>query len=273
MRRLLPGTKKLGAVLLLVIATAVVSACGSTPGDGGGTPEPPAVLSIEEALAVDPGQDVSVQGSLVATGSGADQKMVLASVLLESYPPQAGGATLPLEGLDLDSIVGLSSTIGQPELAPVTWSDFWLVLSGPVTDGTLKVEGTPQVFEASAGDVRVRFSPVSEPIKTGEPVWWAFDVKNGGSAPFSLTFSSGQRADVVLSQNGVEKYRWSDGKSFTQAIETVMIKPGDTLPVVLNDTLQVAPGEYDFVATVTGAAGSQTGGAPLPEIIGKISVF
>jgi hypothetical protein len=96
-------------------------------------------------------------------------------------------------------------------------------------------------------------------------VWWAFDVTNTGQAPVDLTFTSGQRGDVVLSEGGVEKYRWSDGKAFTEASERTL-QPGKSLPVVLNDTLAAPPGDYDLAAMVTASIGESGVGTALPGL-------
>lgn len=260
--------------LLLVLGGIVVfgAACG-----GGGQRDSAygTVLTVEQVLAAKPGEPISVTGAIVATGSGADMQMVLASVLLESYPPQAGGAMLPVAGLDSASLVGLSSTVGRPDLSPVTWSDYWLTMHGVIRNGTLEVQGVPQVAEASSGDLRVRFSPVSEPLTAdGTAVWWAFDIQNMGAGAADLTFSSGQRADVVLSQDGVEKYRWSADKVFTQALETVTVASGEILPIVLNDELMVEAGRYDLRATIVAAVGPD-GAEPslLPELNLTVTVY
>ncbi|MFH0914880.1 MAG: BsuPI-related putative proteinase inhibitor [bacterium] len=249
---------------LLMIAAAAFSGCG-TAGLGEDGAE---VLTIEQALAADPGQLIRVQGTIVSTGT----EVILASMLLESYPPQAGGARLPVTGLDLESLVGLSSTAGQPDLAQATWSDYWVVLEGVINDGALEVENIPRVVEATSAEARVRFSPVTEPLVTGDQVWWAFDVKNLGATPLDLTFSSGQRADVILSQGGTEAYRWSANKFFTEAIETITVEPGKALAVVLNDTAQVAPGEYDLTAIITAAVGPQSAADALPQLKTTVTV-
>lgn len=230
------------------------------------------VLTIEEALAARPGEPIKVTGAVLAKGIGADVEIVLASAMAESYPPQAGGATLAVEGLNLDSLVGLNSTVDEPELAPVTWSDYWVVLGGFIKDGVFQVQEAPRVVEAISSDLRLRFSPVSEPFRTGENIWWAFDVKNEGAASVRLTFSSGQRAEVVLSQDGEEKYRWSADKVFTEALETVPLAEGDVLPIILNDTLQVASGDYDLAATITAVVGPEGATVTLPELTATVSV-
>jgi hypothetical protein len=260
---------------LLAVVSAGLFACGSAvPGDGttttstGPGDDSAAVLTIEQARAAEPGHLIRVTGAVVATGT----EVSLASVLLDSYPPQAGGATVPVEGLDLDSLVGLSSTADQPDLAQVTWSDYWVVLEGVIKDGVLEVGKTPRVVEAASAEARVRFSPVTEPLARGESVWWAFDVTNLSERPLSLTFSSGQRGEVALSQDGVEKYRWSEGKAFTEAIETVTLQPGKGLSVVLNDALQVEPGDYELTATVTAAVGAESATTALPTLTTTLRV-
>ena len=225
------------------------------------------------------GGSIRVSGAVVATGG----HVILASVLRESYPPQAGGATLPVTGLNLDALVGLNSTSDRPDLAQATWSDYWVVLEGVVAGGVLEVQKTPRVIESASTEKRVRFSPVSEPLVAGEALWWAFDVKNTEAIPLDLIFSSGQRGEVVLTQSGVEKYRWSAGKAFTEAIQSVPLEPGKALTVVLNDTARVAPGEYELTARVTASVGPAGGpdtpgsgtpgsGIPLPELKTTITV-
>ena len=259
----------LALLLALVLVLPTVVGCGSSqPGD-----DADEAVTIEQALTSEPGETVKVSGAIVATGSDADEEIVLASVLLESYPPQAGGVILPVKGLDLGSLVGLSSTVNQPDLAPVTWSDYWVVLEGVMASGVLEVQAVPRWVEATFGHVQVRFSPVSEPLTTGSTLWWAFDLKNTGVEPLGLAFSSGQRADVVLSREGVEEYRWSADKVFTEAIETVTIAPGEVLPIVMNDVLGTAPGEYDLAASVTALVGGEGTGQPLPALTMVVTVF
>jgi hypothetical protein len=259
--------------LLALLVASLVSGCGAANTPGTGRPEPSSVRTIEQVVDAKDGTEVFVRGALVATGTGVDQRTMLASVLLESYPPQAGGATLPLVGLDPGSIVGLSSTAGHPEAPQVTWSDFWLVLGGVMSGGELQVKEVPRVVEAAVGDAKLRFSPVSEPVTKGETAWWALDLTNTGSTPLLVTFSSGQRVDVVLSRNGVEQYRWSAGKAFDLAIQTITLQPGDVLPVVVNDTLPVEPGVYDLQARMTGAVDIGSASQPLPALSGTITVY
>jgi len=269
-RRIIPVSRTAALSLtaaLLLILTSIMIACGgqTVTTEPGGSSE---VLSVEQALKVDQGKTVRVEGALVAT----ETKVVLASALLESYPPQAGGATLAVEGLDLGGVVGLSSTRNQPDLAQVSWTDYPIVLEGVMEDGALQVAEAPAYVEATAGQVRVRFCPPVEPPAFGDTVWWVFDVTNVGSGPLELTFASGQTGEVVLSKDGVEKYRWSEGKAFTQAITTTTLESGQTVSCVFNDTLSVPAGDYEVTATVTASVGPEGAASPLPPIQATLTV-
>jgi hypothetical protein len=82
---------------------------------------------------------------------------------------------------------------------------------------------------------------------------------------------------VVLTQGGVEKYRWSAGKSFTQAVEEVTVQSGKTWSVAMNDTLSLAPGVYDMTANITASHAprfSGSGGAgSLPQLSTTLTVY
>ncbi len=259
-------------ILLVVAVLILVFALPSEPpgtssttqaGSGSG-----AVLTVDQALVAEEGQDLNVQGAVLAAGG----KTVLASALAESFPPKAGGAILPLQGLDLTSLVGLSTSAGQAGMAEATWSDYWLTLRGVIKAGVLHVSGTPRVVEDTSSIVGLRFSPVSEPVESGDQAWWALDVTNTGTTSVDVKFSSGQRGDVILRQGDVTAYEWSEGKTFTQAEETVTLQPGKSLSIVLNDLLNVPAGEYDVFARVTAMVGQPGAEAPLPDIATTLTV-
>jgi hypothetical protein len=270
-RTLILGTA--AAVLVVVAVVAFVFAFTSGPSDGGSAtttgPASGVVLTVEQALAADEGQDLDVSGAVLSVGG----QTVLASALAESYPPQAGGATVPVADLDLSALVGLSSTAGREGMADVTWSDYSPTLRGVIKAGVLHVTGVPRVEEDTNVDsLRIRFSPVSEPTSSGDRVWWAFDVTNTGQAPIRLVFPDGQKGEVILSQGDVDKYTWSEGKAFTQQVETITLEPGKSYSVVLNDTLAVPAGVYDLTARVTAMVGPAGTEAPLPDIISTLTV-
>ena len=261
------------ATLLVVVAIVVFTYAltGGSRGQGSGNPAGPdssVVLTIDQALAAEPGQDVKVSGFVVSAGG----KTVFASALAESNPPQAAGSTIPISGLDPATLVGLSSTAGQAGLADVTWSDYSVVLEGVIVSGTFEVRVVPHVEEALDGDVKVRFSPVSAPVSSGSAVWWAMDITNTGKTPVDLTFSDGQHGEVILDQGDADLYTWSANQTFTQQVQTITLEPGKPFAVVLNDTLKVPAGTYNLTARVTGMVGPAGTAAPLPDIVTSLIV-
>ena len=62
-----------------------------------------------------------------------DGVTLLCELLAESYPPQCGGSSVRVEGLDLESVAGLKTAEG------VTWSDGVVRLTGRLRDGVLTI--------------------------------------------------------------------------------------------------------------------------------------
>ena len=89
-------------------------------------------LSVSEALNTDASGVIAVQGFLLDDGTAAR----LCEVLAESYPPQCGGASIPVTGYEEAITVPLSNAEG------VTWTDDSVSLLGEVIDGTLVVSLT-----------------------------------------------------------------------------------------------------------------------------------
>lgn len=134
-------------LFVVMIALAIAAgACGSDD-DGGATssaaptttaptsttvgPDTDKPLSIDAALAAPDGAQVQVVGPLIAAGDDVR----LCGAVMESYPPQCGEPSLPLDGLDLDAVIGLSRP--EPEFAGVVWTDFPLVVFGTMQGGIL----------------------------------------------------------------------------------------------------------------------------------------
>ncbi len=96
----------------------------------------PLAVAASLVLAACGGSDeTTVRGHVVAPEGGPVR---LCEALAESYPPQCGGSSLTVEGLDLASVPGLTST-GDPALAQVRWSEGEVELTGVVTGGILRV--------------------------------------------------------------------------------------------------------------------------------------
>lgn len=90
-----------------------------------------------------------------------------------------------------------------------------------------------------------------DPLRVG-PVTWEVTVTNGTDDPVDLEFTSGQRADVTLTRDGEEVYRWSRGLMFTQDLATVTVPEGGAETFPLEEPgLDVDPGDYRLTASVT----------------------
>ena len=89
-------------------------------------------------------------------------------------------------------------------------------------------------------------------LQAGELVTWRLTVTNGTGDDVTLVFPSGQSGDVVLSAGGEERYRWSAGMAFTQAVREEPLAVGDSVTYELSGgPLAVPPGEYELEAVLT----------------------
>ncbi len=92
----------------------------------------------------------------------------------------------------------------------------------------------------------------AEPLKAGQPVRFELTLTNQDAEAVTLQFNSGQRGDVVLSQDGAVAYQWSEGMVFTQALAEEVVGPeGSATYTLEGPMLSVEPGEYQLVASVT----------------------
>lgn len=88
------------------------------------------MLTVRQAVEAPTGATVTVRGHVIATAGGT----VLAEMLAESYPPQPGGATLPVQGVDVQALDGVE------QAGDTTWTTDQHALTGQVRDGVLHVE-------------------------------------------------------------------------------------------------------------------------------------
>jgi hypothetical protein len=134
-------TVRLTLTAFVLAATLALVACGgSEPGTSpapGEPPAPPVELTIEEALASPPDSLVTVTGFVIASEG---QPVRLCSALLESYPPQCGEPSLVVEGLDLESVPGITRP-DDPQYAHTAWTDAQVPLTGEIADGVLAIPG------------------------------------------------------------------------------------------------------------------------------------
>lgn len=110
---------------------------------------------------------------------------------------------------------------------------------------------TPTPTASVGSGLRLAFSSTPASPQPGERVTWKLSVTNDGDAPVTLTFPTSQDGDVVLRQNGVVKYRWSDGRAFAQFMRQVQLAAHQTATYSLDGTLNVPAGSYDLTATLS----------------------
>jgi hypothetical protein len=137
-------------VLALIALALIAAACGD---DDTATTTTPAVstttipgarvavsapVSVAEALASALDQPLLVTGYLFVL---ADGSMVLADAILESYPPQPGGVTIPLVGFDLEGMTGVQTAPAGSAVSQ--WVDVAVEILGTVAGGALTYYDNP----------------------------------------------------------------------------------------------------------------------------------
>lgn len=116
---------------VVVLEEPLVLGGAGAPDDGAVSPGMGPGISVADAIAFGGDEILLVNGSLYR---GQDGVMRLCEVLMESWPPQCGGPSLVMEGLD-------EKSVPWQEADGVRWTDLTQVL-GRVTDGVLRVEVT-----------------------------------------------------------------------------------------------------------------------------------
>jgi hypothetical protein len=113
--------------LILLLSTA----CGDDDTSDSTTAPGQEQLTVAEAL--DAEGPVRVFGYLFVLD---DETAVLADLILESFPPQPGGATVTVEGLNLDTL-DLEQAPTDSEGATAQWADNPVTLTGSLVSGVL----------------------------------------------------------------------------------------------------------------------------------------
>jgi hypothetical protein len=119
---------------MLLAAVALLAACGADDDAGSSQPAAPptssSVLSIDEALATQSDEPVTVQGFLFVQGG----RVRLCDGFAESYPPQCVQPSIDVIGYKL-----LEQRPLYKLHAGVTWTEEPVKLLGTIDDGTLTV--------------------------------------------------------------------------------------------------------------------------------------
>jgi len=134
--------------------------------------------------------------------------------------------------------------------------------------------GQPLGVERSDGALRLEASLSQRVFAPGEPVEVTVVARNVASTPLGLVFSSGQRVDLIIRRpRGDEVWRWSHDKAFTQAIQTLVLRPQETsmLRVAWDQRdlqgRRVDPGPYEAIVVFMGRVeGGSRGLASLPPL-------
>ena len=114
-------------VALVTLIATLFAACGDDDSNDNAA-EP---VSIAEALETE--GNVLVTGYLFELDGGG---VVLAELIAESFPPQPGGATITVNGLDLGAL-DLEEAPDGSELATTRWSAESVTLTGSMVSGVL----------------------------------------------------------------------------------------------------------------------------------------
>lgn len=125
---------------------------------------------------------------------------------------------------------------------PALRADDLPTTSSPSTTGLADVEPPAP----AAGSVEISAGP---PRRTpAGPVTWTIEFTNVSGEAITLTFPSGQPGDAVIAKDdGTVVHRWSDGRFFDQAIQELVLVPGQTERVELPDDLTgVETGFYEL---------------------------
>lgn len=89
-------------------------------------------------------------------------------------------------------------------------------------------------------------------VDTSEGVQLTLHVTNFSSKGVELTFPSGQTHDfAILDAGGREVWRWSEGRMFTQALQTRQLGKGETVSYEDEWNVDLPSGRYIAVAMLT----------------------
>jgi hypothetical protein len=80
-------------------------------------------------------------------------------------------------------------------------------------------------------------------------VSFAFTVENDGDEPVTLSFRDACNADFAVFNDEDERWRWSQGRMFTQALQSESLDPGESVTYG-GEWQDPKTGSYAAVATL-----------------------
>lgn len=118
---------------------------------------------------------------------------------------------------------------------------------------------TPQSGKEVSGEVTEDQLTLSiEAIAQNGTVEFKMALKNDRDEDVEFTFNTGQRFELVVhDEKGEQKYRYSQGKMFTQAFQTIILKPGEVYEFTdVWKAENLETGEYKATVTFLGKSES-----------------
>lgn len=102
-------------------------------------------------------------------------------------------------------------------------------------------------------DLRLEIATIKKEFPADEIVPLRVSVTNTGDKTVALTFLTGQKYDFSVTDSaGTEIWLWSKGRSFTQAVTAIKVKPGENYNYYGRvEAGSLKPGEYTAAAWIT----------------------
>jgi len=105
------------------------------------------------------------------------------------------------------------------------------------------------VKRSAPADARAPLAPTLD-VAINDGVQFNFDVTNAGARKVELLFNDGRTHDIVVIDSlGREVWRWSEGRMFTQTVQSKVLRASDTLRFAEAWT-DAKPGSYVAVASL-----------------------
>jgi len=120
-----------------------------------------------------------------------------------------------------------------------------------VTDAAQTSAPPPHVHHKKSHDVATTFDVAQTKTSNGHHLDFALRVTNNTAKTVELRFANGMTHDfIVMDSLGRTVWRWSDGRMFTQAMQSKTVKSKDSVTIEDGWDTRNAHGQYVAVATL-----------------------